>query len=228
MVGVDIERHLAEHEQQIKGAAWNYTKYWAGYYDKENADDVEQAFILRMIEAHESGAYDHVKGEELEHGLWSYVKPALRLIAFDALNPYLHYRVKGREDYGADQSTKYGPLVEVLPTHDEEGEPSLEDLQEARRDRGAGDGAKVEAINWYWSGHEEQPSTLTPEEQKLVEKLRVNLTDEELTILDASVGRSDQQASDYLKRVKGMKISKTTYWRRLKEAQAKAKDLAQG
>jgi hypothetical protein len=58
---------------------------------------------------------ERLSPELLEHGLWSYVKPALKQIALDALNPYLHYKVKGREDYDAEQATRYGPLVEVCP-----------------------------------------------------------------------------------------------------------------
>jgi hypothetical protein len=70
--------------------------------------------------------------------------------------------------------------------------------------------------------------TLSLEDRELVEKLKANLTDEELTILDVSYKRSDEQASDYLKEIKGWKISKTTYWRRRQVAKAKALRIALG
>jgi DNA-directed RNA polymerase specialized sigma24 family protein len=218
---VDIEEHLAEHEKQIKSAAWHYVKYFTGCYNKDNADDIEQAITLRMIEAHGGGAYDHAEGELLEHGLWSYIKPALKQLALDALNPYLHYREKGREDYDAEQATRYGPLVEVLPTHDDNGGADLEVLQSKNRERGYGkDEARVTPINWYWSGHEEQPSTLTTAEQELADKLTANLTNEELEVLDASVGRSIHRAAEYLE------LPYATYYRRLRDARARAKALA--
>jgi hypothetical protein len=170
-----------------------------------------------LIERHESPSYDHEKAE-----LWTYVQPALKGVVFEALNPYWHLREKGREDYTEDQRAKYGPLVVVAPAVEDPDEPgcSLEEYEGMDRKRGWGDGSKVEALNWHWSGHEELPDTLTPEGLALVDKLKDNLTAKERTILEASVGRSLHQAAEYLG------IPYATYWRWYHAALDKAKSFA--
>jgi RNA polymerase sigma factor (sigma-70 family) len=65
-------------------------------------------------------------------------------------------------------------------------------------------------------------STLTEDEEELAQKIRANLSRDELTIVEASVDRSLRDAAAFL----GM--APTTYGRRLAKVQAKAKDLAQG
>lgn len=189
---MDIAEHLAKHAKSIDFVAGHHVNK---YNNPDDFDEVKQAIMVLMWERHESGAYDHAKG----FTLWAYVQPALKQTVFETLNDYRHF---------TDNTV-------VVPTHDvdEEGFNSLEDLEEMGR---------IAPINWYWSGSEEQPSTLTPEELKQAQKIAANLSDGELTILLASVGRSLHRAAEYLD------MPYATYRRRLKLIRAKAQDLAQG
>lgn len=199
---MDVEEHIARHEESINYLAWRYTN------NRDDFEDVKQALILLLIERHKSPSYDHSK-----YTLWTYVQKDIEPTINETLNQYHHFK---EVDFAENPvKTFVVPPADV----DDEGIANLEALQNI---------GVVTPINWHHSGYGEQPSTLTPEELEQAQKVMANLTDEELLILDVSYGRSDQQASDYLKRVKGMKISKTTYWRRLKEIKAKAQALTQG
>jgi hypothetical protein len=163
-----------------------------------------------MIERHERGTYDH--DDESEAALLSYVYKAIRGAAFEEVGKYRHWNVV---DFAGNPVE-----VEVVPPADvdEEGLDSLEDLQEMGR---------VQPVNWHWRGYGEAPSSLSPEDQELAEKLMANLTDEELAILDASVGRSEEKASAFLKEL-GYNISRSTYRRRLMKIKEKVKPLLSG
>jgi hypothetical protein len=124
--------------------------------------------------------------------LWTYVQPAVPLLVYQTLNQW--------------------PRTVLYSTDDESFK-----LIDAKQQRD-----EAWPINWHLRGkaEEEQESSLTTEEQKLAEKLMANLTDEELEVLDASVGRSIHQAAEILD------MSYTTYYRRLRDAKARAKALA--
>jgi RNA polymerase sigma factor (sigma-70 family) len=169
---------------------------WRYANNRHDAADVEQAIILKMIERH--AKYDH--GHESGASLLTYVKYSLkRDVIFKTLNQYQHIT----------DNTVVIPACDV----DEEGIDSLEDLENMGR---------VAPINWHLRGYGEQESSLTPEEQELAEKLEANLTDEELIILNAVVGRSERQAAEYLG------YPWTTFYRKLKRARARASELAHG
>jgi len=181
---------IKEHIAQNRERIKRIARRYAGW--DENEDDVEQAIILLMIERHKSPSYDHSKAE-----LLTYAQRGLKDVIFREIDQYKHIT----------DNTVVVPPSDV----DAEGISSLEDLEQMGR---------VTAINWHRAGYGEQPSTLTPDELELAQKLTANLTDEELEILDASVGRSERKASEYL----GM--SKSTYRYRLRRARDKAQTLA--
>jgi hypothetical protein len=134
----------------------------------------------------------------------TYVWPAVKPLAFATVNQYRHL----------DKDEENMPITVVVPPSDldAEGIRNLRDLE---------DMGVVEPINWNWSGSEELPSSLSPEEQGQAEKLMGRLTYEELAVLDASLNRTERQASEYL----GM--AKTTYRHRLEDARARAKSIVE-
>lgn len=200
---MNIEWHLERHAKSIDVVTKKYAdKYHISKkYNPDDYDEIRQAIVELMIKRHASPSYDHDK-----FLLWTYVQPALNGVVKEAVNQYRHFD-EGEDALGNEVELRVVPHSDF----DEEGIVSLEDLEETDR---------VKPINWHLRGYGEQESSLTPEEQELAEKLRANLTDEELELLDASVGRSIHQAAEYLK------IPYPTYYRRLRNARARAKALA--
>jgi hypothetical protein len=221
MVGVDIKEHLAQHREDIKEIAAYYTRYFTGtsgprrvmhsdgkIVEIENDDeqDIRQAITLALIERHKSRAYNHHRPNPYKPSenvsLLAYMRPYLRQIAHEALNPYRHM------DEGEDSIGNKVDL-DVIPTYDEE-ERNLEGLEEMGR---------VAPINWHGQGYGDQVSTLIPEDERLAEKIKANLSDEDLAYLDASVGRSEERAAEFLG------IPRSTYRYRLMRAKDKALSL---
>jgi DNA-directed RNA polymerase specialized sigma24 family protein len=201
---MDIREHLAKHQDIIKAVAWWYAN------DVNDFEDAYQEIVALMIDRHERGNYDHSKGE-----LHTYVWNVLRATSFGEVDKYQHFE----RDAKGKRITKVVPPADL----DEEGISNLEELQEqdGNPDRPGSNGApRVQPINWYGEGYGEQPSTLTPEEQELAEKLKANLTDEELKLLDASYGRSLHRAAESLD------MAYATYYRKLRDARARARALA--
>ena len=198
-VKVDIEWHLTRHAESIDFVTRKYAaKYHISReYNPDDYDEIRQAIVELLIKRHESPSYDHDK-----FTLWTYVQPALNGVVHETLDQYRHF----------DKDEKRRPITVVIPPSDfdEEGIDSLDALEEMGR---------VAPVNWHGRGYGEQASSLTTEEHELAEKLTANLTDEELEVLDASVGRSIHQAAEYLE------MSYATYYRRLRDAKARAKAL---
>jgi hypothetical protein len=190
---VDIEEHLARHELSIDFVARQRT------YNRDDFEDVKQAITLLLIERHASPSYDHSK-----YTLWTYVQSALDGVISDTLNQY--YRFK-ETDFAGNRAK----VLVVPPTDlDDEGIANLELLQNI---------GVVTPINWYHSGYGEQPSSLSPEELELAQKLRANLSDDDITILEARVGRSEEKAAGFL----GM--PRSTYGYRHRRALARVEEL---
>jgi hypothetical protein len=223
---VDISEHLALHEDIIRSVAWWYAN------DVNDFEDAYQAIVTVMIDRHERGTYDH--DDDREATLLSYVYRAIIGTASQEVDKYQHYR---------ERDAKGRPITVVVPPADldDEGISNLEELQEqvGNPDRPGSIGEpRVKPINWYGGGYGEQPSTLTPEELELAEKLKAYVTDEERIILDVSIqqrvladGRhvpiSEETASEVLTEL-GYKMSRSTYRRRLMEIKEKVKPLLPG
>jgi hypothetical protein len=204
---VDIEEHISLHREDVRKLALE----WANY-DDDDADEAEQVILVLMWERHESGAYDHNRPNPHRPGeyvsLLGYVRPYIRGVAKQEINKYKHF----------ERDEKGRPILVVMP-HEEEI-PNFEDLQELALEQGR-DRVYLERI-----GDEPVPGlkapledTLSPQDYKRAAKLAANLTDEELQVLDASVGRSIHRAAESLD------MSYATY-RRLRDARARALALA--
>jgi hypothetical protein len=214
MVGVDIEEHLALHRKEVRELALE----WANY-DEDDADEAEQAILVLMWERHESGAYDHEWPNPHQPGefvsLLGYVRPFIRGVALEEINEYKHW----------DRDEKGRPILSVFPNsdNDEEGIANFEGLQEQALEQGR-DRLYLDSLYDSPMPGLKTPleGTLSAEEKELAEKLKANLTDEELEVLQASYGRSLHRAAESLD------MPYSNYYRRFKAAQAKAQDLAQG
>jgi RNA polymerase sigma factor (sigma-70 family) len=183
---VDIEQHLAEHEEVLRALAFQY-----GRYDKDLREDCYQAGVLALMEAHERWTYH---GAKLLTYAWHDVRKAM-LKQVKLVKTEYRYGIKEELD----------TLQEIAERQD--------------RNRLHLDRLYDEPIEGLKTPLE---STLSEDEDKLAQKLLANLTDEELAILEAKVGRSDEEAAAFLD------MPQTTYWRKKKAAQAKARELAQG
>jgi hypothetical protein len=196
---VDIEEHLARHSKSIDFVVrQELAKHKMSQYgNPDDFDEARQAVVELMIKRHEDGAYNH------SFTLRAYVQPGLKGVISEALNLSRHFN-DGKDANGNAVIVKVIPPTDI----DEEGIPSLESLE--------ADG-KVTPVNWHGSGYGELSSTLTDEDQELAEKLLANLSAKELEVLDASVGRSIHRAAEY------MELPYATYYRRLRDAKARAK-----
>lgn len=206
---MDIEEHLEEHKDSIRKIAWLHAE------NTDDAEDIQQAIVHELIKRHESGAYDHEN--EWGASLLTYIRVALKPVVMETLNQSQHFD-DGKDFAGNPVKVTVIPAVE---DPDESGY-SIEEYEEqdGNPDRPGGKGApRVQPISWHWAGYGEQPSTLTAAELDQAQKVMANLTDEELAILDASYGRSERQAAEFLA------MPKTTYRYKLQAAQAKARDL---
>lgn len=206
-VKVDIEEHLALHEEVIDSLVKRYVR------KTRNPDDYDEAWQAIMVDLwrrHENG-YNHNGGASLLTYAWPYL-PSLIL---KTLDEYRHYKKVGKK-----------PLTIVVPSHDDEGF-SFDDLQEMALEQGR-DRLYLEPLYESPIPGLKRPleQGIPSEDEKLARWLMERLTPEEVAVLDAS-DRSDDKASSFLKEA-GFPMSKTTYWRKLKDARAKAKDLARG
>jgi hypothetical protein len=197
---VDIEEHLAQHRKDVRALARKWT------YNNDDADEAEQIIMVVMWERHESGAYEHHWPDPYRPGeyvsLLGYVKPYLRGIALEQII---------REEYRYGITEDLDKLQEIA---EEQGRNRLhlDPLYES----------PIPGLKTPLEG------TLWARDQELVEKLKANLTDEELLILDVSYNVSDDKACAFLKEAYGLNMGKTTYWRKRQRARAKAQRLAQG
>jgi hypothetical protein len=219
---VDIEEHLALHRDKIREIASGLA-----YYDSDGTDEAEQIIMVLMWERHESGAYNHHWPDPYRPGeyvsLLGYVRPYLRGIVKEALSEYKHF----------EKDEKRRPIIVVVPNADYDNEDEVNDSLEKLQELAQLQGRDRDYLELLYD--EPMPglktpleSTLSRENQELVEKLLANLTEEERDILDASVGRSERRAAEFL-RAKGYRnMSDTNYWRKLKAAKAKAQGLTQG
>jgi hypothetical protein len=208
---VDIEEHLRLHKNEVRELALE----WANY-DQDDADEAEQVIMVLMWERHESGTYDHHRPNPYNPqgyvSLLGYLRPYLQRIVLEEISKYKHF----------EKDEKGRPLVVVVPNadNDEEGITNFEGLQEQAleqgRDRVYLDSLYESPIPGLKTPLED---TLTLEDRKRVEKLRANLTDEEIAVLVATAGRSERMAAEHL----GM--AWTTYWRKLQRVRAKAEAL---
>jgi RNA polymerase sigma factor (sigma-70 family) len=205
MVGVDIAEHIARHEDSINYIARRYT------YNRDDFEDVKQTIALKMIEAHEGG-YDH------SYTLWTYIQKGLDGIIGETLDQYHHFE----SDEKGRRITVPVPNADV----DEEGIANLEMLQEM----GLVDPLYGSPFDGLKTPLED---TLSPEDQALVEKLKANLTDEELDILMALIGpgKHDAWVGHRLDRrtereaAESLDIPWPTYKRKLDKARAKAESI---
>jgi hypothetical protein len=206
---VDIEEHLALHEDVIDGLVRRHVDK---YRNPDDYDELWPVIRVDLWKRHENG-YDHNGGASLLTYAWPYLTPLIH----ETLSQYRHYG-------------KWSDIV-VVPTaggDNEEGVLYLDDLQEMAEEQGRNRLYLEPLYDEPMPGIGAQPEgTLTPEDQGLYEKLMANLTPEELAILEVS-DRSCENAAQFLTEVKGMKMSDTTYWRNLRVVRAKVKDLAQG
>jgi RNA polymerase sigma factor (sigma-70 family) len=188
---VDIEQHLAKHREVLRALAFRY-----GRGNIDLVDDCYQAGIEALMVAHDRPTYqrDH-RAELLTYG-WLDVRKAM-LKEVKLVKTELPYGIKEELDTLQEIAERQDRnRLHLDPLYDEpiEGlKPPLE-------------------------------STLTEDEQELAEKLRANLSavlsGEELEILEASYGRTQEAAAVFLG------LAKTTYLRRLVSIQAKARELA--
>jgi hypothetical protein len=192
---VDIEQHLAKHEQVLRALAFQY-----GRYDKDLREDCYQAGALALVEAHDRWSYH---GAELLTYAWHDVHKAM-LKQVKLVRTEYRYGIKEELDTLQEMAEK------VTGRYGKDGYPG---------DRIHLDRLYDEPIEGLKPPLE---SSLTEDEEELAEKLIANLTKEELALLNAKVGRSDEEAAAFLD------IPQTTYWRKRKAAQAKALELAQG
>jgi predicted DNA-binding protein (UPF0251 family) len=211
---VGIEEHLALHEEKIHKLV---RRQVSEYSNPDDYDELKQVIYVDLWKRHENG-YDHNGGASLLTYAYPYLKPLIS----KTLDEYRHFKEKWGD------SNK--PLLVVIPTASGDDECLfLEDLEKMAQEEGRN--------RLYLEPLYDEPTpglkrpieeTLSPEDRELVEKLKANLTEEELAILGVS-DRSCEAAAEFLRGVKGMKISTTTYWRKLADARARAKSiLAQG
>jgi hypothetical protein len=173
-------------------------------------EEAKGIIIEDLWKRHENG-YDHNGGASLLTYAWPYLAPLIH----ETLSQYRHY--------GKHGNTLVVPAADV----DGDGALSLDGLQAMALDQGRN---RLYLEPLYESPipglRPELEQGIPSEEEKLARWLMERLTPEELAVLDAS-DRSDAKASSFLKEA-GFPMSKTTYWRKLKDARAKAKDLARG
>jgi RNA polymerase sigma factor (sigma-70 family) len=188
---MDIEEHLAYHDPAIRAWVWKHI----GKQGEVN-QDAYQNIRLAMIEYH-AGGYDHSKGELLTV-LWPY----LQGIAFRGYKDEYVYGVKHDLDMLQEIAEKaHGRYKKRKDDyHDDNNKIHLDTLYESPIP-----GLKTP-----------RESTLSPEEQKLAERLMEGLTDEDREILLASYDLSERAAAAML----GM--PKTTYHDRLAQAKERA------
>jgi hypothetical protein len=227
---VDIEEHLALHREDVRALALE----WA-YYDYDEADEAEQAILVRMWKLHESGTYDHHRPNPHRPGeyvsLFGYVRPYMKGIAKEEIDKYKHF--KERDEKGR-------PILEVLPHEDYDGSgdgKSFEDYEEMAHDQGR-DRLYLERLYDEPMPGLKTPleGTLSADDQALAEKLMANLSAEDIAILSALVGpgkdgywtgyrtdrRTEREAAESL----GM--PRSTYRYKLRKARARVEALALG
>lgn len=190
---MDIEEHLTKHEEVLRALAFQY-----GRYNKDLREDCYQAGVEALMMAHKRWRYH---GAELLTYAWHDVKKAM-LKQVKLVKTEYRYGITEDLDELQEMAEK------VTGRYGKDGYPGKRVHLDRLYDE------PIEGIK------PSLESALTRDEQELAEKLLVNLSNEELVILDASVGRSQRQAADFLN------LSKSTYVRRLEEIQAKARALA--
>jgi hypothetical protein len=212
---MDIEEFLDKHKERIDRIAWHYAKKYKVSRNPDDVDEIRDAIETLLYDRHMSPAYDHSK-----HDLWTYVQPALEIAVFEALNPYRHL------DDGMD--FQGNPVyVEVVPHHEDDDDDSIRSIEYLEQNKQLHNGHIQPrqdddpiTVNWFHAGRGEQISSLTPEELELAQKIAARLTDEELALLDASVGRTEPRAAESLG------LPRSTYRYRLMHAREKAQSLA--
>jgi hypothetical protein len=231
MADMDIKEHLALHRRDIRQLALE----WANY-DEDDADDAEQVILVLMWERHESGAYNHHWPNPHRPGeyvsLLGYVRPYLRGAALEEINEYKHFE---RDDKGR-------PILVVAPNGDycgndhDDGEhcyTNLEGLQEQAQEQGRD--------RRYLSLLYDEPMPglrppieggLSAEDLELAQKLKANLTPKELEVLYAIGGlgklrdAEDNEGRSIHRAAESLNVPYSTYRYRLKNALAKARELA--
>jgi hypothetical protein len=175
----------------------------------DDYNEVWQAIRDDLWKRHEKG-YKHDGGASLLTYAWPYLRPLIH----KTLDEYRHYEKVGNK-----------PLTIVVPSHDDEGF-SFDDLQELALEQGR-DRLYLEPLYESPIPGLRRPleQGIPSEDEKLATWLMERLTAEEREVLAASVG---PEGWSIHRAAESIPMPYSTYYRKLRDAKAKAKVLARG